>query len=94
MLNSQSEQEKRLWNVNIDIFQDIFSAAENVCIKKKETVRKEGDDPNKKVKSTSRAILTQTFHICSVNPLMSITTALRWQKNLEKEEVNQRKEVK
>ena len=62
MLNSQSEHEKQLGNVHIDIFQDISSAAENVCIEKTESVKKEGDNPNKKVKSPPLAILTQTFH--------------------------------
>ena len=62
MLQSQSEQGKKLWNVNIDICQDISSAAENVCIEKTESVGKEGDDPNKKVKSQFIVILTQTFH--------------------------------
>ena len=61
-MESKSEHEKQLWNVKIDIFQDITSAAEKVCIEKTETVGKEGDDPNKKVKSPPIAILTQTFH--------------------------------
>ena len=46
----------------IDIFQDISSALEKVCVEKTETVGKGEDDPNKKVKSPSTAILTQTFH--------------------------------
>ena len=61
-MESKSEHEKQLWNVKIDIFQDITSAAEKVCIEKTETVGKEGDDPNKKVKSPFIVILTQTFH--------------------------------
>ena len=60
-MESKSEHEKQLWNVKIDIFQDITSAAEKVCIEKTETVGKEGHDPNKEVKSPL-TILTQTFH--------------------------------
>ena len=35
--------------MNIYNFQDISSAVENVCIKKRESVGKEGDYPNKEV---------------------------------------------
>ena len=61
MLNSQSKHEKQLWNVKTDIYQDISSAVENVCIEKTESVEKEGNYPNKKVESPSLVILMQTL---------------------------------
>ena len=95
MLNSQSEHEKQLCNVNNGIFQDISSASENVCIEKIETVGKEGDGPNKKVKSPPKQFSCKHISLpafqCKSNAVDN--NCLEVTKTLEKEEVNQKKET-